>query len=166
MTGLKPRRTLSHTIEGTLNDFNLAASSSYLGWPRDIVRRPLDQAMRKKAERVFEKYLRYRTPESWSPGDYVKLARLACDTVYHERESHGVCEGLGGDLKLMQQLQSNIAMLSRQLGLNTSPLDPRLHGAQAEARRRATEILHTGDNDGLLAMPGYGPRGTDETARN
>ena len=158
MTTIRPLRPQSQTIEGAVTDFNLAASTDYLDWPGDIVQRPSGKILRRRADKIFEKYLRYRTPESWSPGDYIKLAKLAVDTAYHEHESYMVCEKRGGDLKLMQQLQSNIAMLSRQLGLNTSPLDPRLHGAQAEARRRADEVIRGGDNDGLLAMPGYGPR--------
>ena len=157
MATLNPRLTQSHTVDGAQSDLNLAASMHYLDWPRDIVRRPTDKLLRRRADKIFEKYLRYRTPESWSPGDYIKLARLAADTAYHENESFMVSERRGGDAKWAQQLQSNIGQLSRQLGLNSSPLDPRLHGAQAEARRRAGEILQSGDSDGLLAMPGYGP---------
>lgn len=158
MTTIRPRRAQSHTTEGAVADLNLAASSHYLDWPRDIVQRPSDKALRRRAEKIFQKYLCYRTPEAWSPGDYIKLAKLAVDTAYHEHETFMVSERRGGNLKWTQQLQSNIAMLSRQLGLNSSPIDPRLHGAQAEARRRADEVIRGGDNDGLLAMPGYGPR--------
>lgn len=155
MTTLKPRRTQSHTIEGAASELNLAASSNYLEWPSDIVQRPTQKSVRQRADKIFQKYLRYRTPEAWAPGDYIKLAALARDSAYHERETHLISERRGGSAPWAKQLQSHIGQLSRQLGLNTSPIDPRLHGAAAEARRRADEIL-TGadDEDGLLAMPG------------
>ena len=154
MTTLKPRRSQSHTAHGAQSDLHAAASQGYLQWPRHIIRRPLDKETRRKAELVFEKYLRYRTPEAWSPGDYVKLAKLAADTAYHEREMFAVAEGTGGSLTIAKALQSSIALLSRQLGLNTSPIDPRLHAAQAEARRRAGDVLAGArDDDELLALP-------------
>jgi hypothetical protein len=154
MTTLKPRRTQSHTIDGALSDLHLAASAAYLGWPTDIVRRPMVNAERKRAERVFQKYLRYRTPEQWAPGDYVKLARLAADTAYYERETFQLSEGTGGSATLARELRASIAMLSRQLGLNTSPVDPKLFANSATARRRADDVLAAArDDDDLLALP-------------
>jgi hypothetical protein len=155
MTTLKPRRVQSHTIDGATTELDLAASSNYLEWPSDIVQRPTQKSVRQRADKIFQKYLRYRTPESWAPGDYIKLAKLSAETAYHERETFLISERRGGDMRWAKQLQSHIGQLSRQLGLNTSPIDPRLHGAAAEARRRADEILERADDgDGLLAMPG------------
>ena len=154
MTTLKPRRTQSHTIDGAQSDLHAAASGQYLPWPRHVVQRPLGLETRRKAERIFEKYLRYRTPEQWAPGDYVKLARLAADTAYHERETFLISEGQGGREGWARQLQSSIALLSRQLGLNTSPVDPKLFANSATARRRADDVLAAArDDDELLALP-------------
>lgn len=155
MTTLQPRRAQSHRAEGEATDLDLAASPNYPDWPVDVVQRPGNRGVRARADKIFDKYRRFRTAESWAPGDDVRLAYLARAMAYLEREAFMLAERRGGDDKLMAKWQSQVALFSRQLGLNTSPVDPRLHGSAAEARRRAEQKIHDlGADDGLLAMPG------------
>ena len=155
MTTLQPRRPQSHRIDGEQSELERAQSSNYPDWPSDVVQRPAQRSVRQRALKIFEQFRRFRTPESWAPGDPVRLAMLARALAYLERETFLIAERRGGDPAFAKQQQSLAALLSRQLGLNTSPVDPRLHGSAAEARRRAEDTLRqVGDDLELLAMPG------------
>lgn len=155
MTTRQPRRAQSHTVEGEATDLDRAATLAYPEWPTDVVQRPAKRSVRLKADRLFELGRRQRTPEGWGPADVPRLALWARTAAYLERENFNVAERRGGDQKLAKDYQSLFAQLSRQLGLNTSEIDPRLHGSARSARRDAEKKLHDLDaDDGLLAMPG------------
>jgi hypothetical protein len=155
MTQRQPRRAQSHTVEGEATDLDRAASGAYPEWPTEIVQRPAIRSVRQKADRFYDLLRRQRTPEGWGPADVPRLALLARTLAYFEREQFNICERRGGDQKHAKDLQSQFAQLSRQLGLNTSEIDPRLHGSARSARRDAQKKLHDlGGGDDLLAMPG------------
>src|SRR5262245_6466541 len=126
MTVRQPRRAQSHTVEGEATDLDRAASSAYLDWPSDIVQRPANRAVRHRADKFFDLGSRQRTPEGWGPADVPRLALWARTLAYLERETFQISERRGGDMKLAKDYQSLFAQLSRQLGLNTSEIDPRL----------------------------------------
>ena len=156
MTTLLPKRKpQSHTTQGAQTELELAAAgAAYPDWP-DSVQRPTNRSVKAKALEFWRVFQKNRTPKSWAPADWPRLALLCRTLAYLEREQFWLAEGRGGDDKKLARYQSLAALLSRQIGLNTSAVDPRLHGAAAEARRRADETLRDlGSDDGLLAMPG------------
>ena len=155
MTVRQPRRAQSHTAEGEATDLNLAASGRYPEWPSDIIQRPVNRAVRLRADKLFDLGRRQRTPEGWGPADIPRLAMWARTLAYLERETIQLSERRGGDRAMAKDHESLFAKLSRQLGLNTSEIDPRLHGNARLARRDAEKKLSNLDgDDGLLAMPG------------
>lgn len=155
MTVRQPRRAQSHTAEGEITDLDRAASARYPDWPSDIIQRPVNRAVRLRADKLFDLGRRQRTPEGWGPADIPRLALWARTLAYLERETIQLCERRGGDRAAAKDYQSLFAQLSRQIGFNTSEIDPRLHGSARSARRDAEKKLHDLDSDdGLLAMPG------------
>jgi hypothetical protein len=59
----------------------------------------------------------------------------------------------GGDDSKLARLQSTVALLSRQLGLNIAPIDGRQAATWAASRANAAKALQVDDDDGLLAKP-------------
>lgn len=155
MTTRQPRRAQSQTVEGEATDLDRAASAAYPDWPSDIIQRPANRAVRHRADKLFALGARQRTPEGWGPADIPRLAMWARTLAFMERETFQISERRGGDQKLAKDYQSLFAQLSRQLGFNTSEIDPRLHGSARSARADAEKKLRLDDaDDGLLAMPG------------
>lgn len=151
----QPRRAQSQTVEGESTDLDRAASDRYPEWPSDIVQRPANRAVRLRADKLFALGARQRTPEGWGPADLPRLALWSRTLAFLERETFQLSERRGGDRAAAKDYQSLFAQLSRQLGLNTSEIDPRLHGSARTARADAEKKLHDLDgDDGLLAMPG------------
>jgi hypothetical protein len=109
-------------------------------------------ALRQSALRWYDKFCRHRTPEGWAPGDPGRLAMLARAYTYWERECRLFAEH-GGDDRKVARLQSTVGLLSRQLGMNVSPIDGRQAAAFAGSRAKAEQMLEVNDGDDLLARP-------------
>src|SRR5262245_28107686 len=109
MTGKLPRRGQSHQTDGLANDLNRAASDVYPDWPSDIVQRPVNRAVRLRADKFFALALMFRTPEAWAPPDIPRLALWARTLAYLERETLQICERRGGDPKHAKDCQSLFA---------------------------------------------------------
>ena len=146
------RRPRSDSLQAQLTDLERSVTERYPVWPREEVTLPASKALRRRALRWYDQFCRHRIPEGWAPGDPGRLALLARTWAFWEYESYLFAERGGDDTKLAR-LQSTIGLLSRQLGLNVSPIDGRQAAAFAGSRARAAEVIADLDDDGLLARP-------------
>lgn len=146
MTARKPRRVQSHTLTGQVADMARSVVN-YPTWP-DLVDKPEIPKDRKRATAWYANLIRHRTPEGWQPADAGRVAQLSVAIVQVGRAM------TMGDHAAARVWQGIAAQLSRQLGLNTAALDPRLAANAAAARREQADKLSALDDPmGLLAMP-------------
>lgn len=154
------RKARSDSTQGHSTDLEMAATGCYPPWPRDQVPMPSGKVLRARALSLYGQFCRHRVPEGWAPSDPARLALLARTWTHWERETWLYAER-GGDDKKLARLQSTVALLSRQLGLNVAPIDGRQAAAWAGSRAKAERALATLDDDdalGLLARPVDKPR--------
>jgi len=153
MTARKPklRRTQTHTTTGLQRDLHRAATKvdAYPKWP-DLVDKPEVPRDRKRALQWFADLVLRRIPENWQPGDAGHLAQYCVARVNVGRAMQS------GDSTEATKWQSIAAKLSRQLGLNAAPTDPRLERNAAMARAAQSDQLAAAvDELGLLATPAH-----------
>jgi hypothetical protein len=147
-----PRRPRSDSAQGRLIDIERAATERYPAWPRELVPLPTDKTLRSRTLQLYGQFCRHRVPEGWAPSDPARLALLSRTWAFWERETFLFAER-GGDDKKVARLQSTVALLSRQLGLNVAPIDGRQAAAFAGSRAKAEQMLEVDEGDDLLARP-------------
>jgi ABC-type Fe3+ transport system substrate-binding protein len=140
------RRTQTHTVQGIVANLQRAVDN-YPTWP-DLVDKPEIPRDRKRALAWYANLIRHRVPESWQPADPGRVAQLSVAVVQVGRAMQQ------GDHAAARVWQGIAAQLSRQLGLNTAVVDPRLSANAAAARQdQAAKLAGLDDPLGLLAMP-------------